>query len=203
MMRDGLRSFLQERKDMEVLPEEASNGREAVSIAKNKLPDVVVIDIGMPELNGIEAAKKIVALDKKIKVIALSMYSDPHYVSGMIDAGASGYLLKTCDSEELIAAIQAVIKGNVYIAPEIAGVIVGRYRQRGQVEVKASDVLTNKEREVLQLIAEGFTTKQIGAKLGIAFKTVDTHRSHIMGKLDLHSIADLTRYAIRQGITQA
>ena len=209
MLRDGIRAFLEQEEGIVVVAE-AENGREAVELTSKHMPDVVLIDIGMPELNGLEAARQIHAIDPEIAVIALSVHSDERYVTGMLDAGARGYLLKTCESAELLRAIEAVRRGKVYVTSDVTHVLLDRRRPGGRpgghpggpsTGAPPPDVLTPKEREVLQLIAEGLTSKEIGKRLGAALKTIETHRTNVMRKLDLHSIAGLTKYAIREGLT--
>lgn len=199
--REGLVNLLQERSDMQVVGE-AENGREAVRLARELSPDLVIMDVTMPDLNGIDATRIITSGSNNTKVIALSMYSDKQFVQGMIQAGASGYLLKDCAFEELVSAIQAVIQGDTYLSPGIAGIVVQDYLNKLTTDrSSANTVLTNREREVLQLIAEGNSTKEIAARLSVSVKTVETHRRQIMEKLGIFSIAELTKYAIREGLT--
>ena len=199
--REGLVNLLQERPDMEVVGE-AENGREAVRLASELSPDLVIMDVTMPDLNGIDATRIITSGSNSTKVIALSMYSDKQFVQGMIQAGASGYLLKDCAFEELVSAIQAVIQGDTYLSPGIAGIVVQDYLNKLTTDRSSADtVLTSREREVLQLIAEGNSTKEIAARLSVSVKTVETHRRQIMEKLGIFSIAELTKYAIREGLT--
>jgi DNA-binding NarL/FixJ family response regulator len=199
--REGLVNLLQERSDMQVVGE-AENGREAVRLARELSPDLVIMDVTMPDLNGIDATRIITSGSNNTKVIALSMYSDKQFVQGMIQAGASGYLLKDCAFEELVSAIQAVIHGDTYLSPGIAGIVVQDYLNKLTTDRSSADtVLTNREREVLQLIAEGNSTKEIAARLTVSVKTVETHRRQIMEKLGIFSIAELTKYAIREGLT--
>lgn len=199
--REGLVNLLQERSDMQVVGE-AENGREAVRLARELSPDLVIMDVTMPDLNGIDATRIITSGSNNTKVIALSMYSDKQFVQGMIQAGASGYLLKDCAFEELVSAIQAVIQGDTYLSPGIAGIVVQDYLNKLTTDRSSADtVLTNREREVLQLIAEGNSTKEIAARLSVSVKTVETHRRQIMEKLGIFSIAELTKYAIREGLT--
>jgi DNA-binding NarL/FixJ family response regulator len=199
--RQGLHSLIDENEDMEVIAE-AQNGREAVELAREMNPDVVIIDVSMPDLNGVEATRQIVQENPKIRVIALSMHSDTLFVSEMLKSGACGYLLKDCAFQELKQAIRSVIEGKAYLSPSISGVVVEDYLHRlSKAETFISEILTDREREVLQLIAEGQSTKQIALKLHISAKTVETHRRQIMNKLDLHTVAELTKYAIRKGLT--
>jgi two-component system response regulator NreC len=202
IMLAGLRSILEKQTDFEVVGE-ADNGRKAVQMAQEKKPDVVVMDVSMPDLNGIEATKQIIASLPETRVIALSMHSDKRFVMGMLRAGASGYLLKDCASQELANAIVQVARGKKYLSPEITGVVINDFLLGGSSEevAIAASQLSPREREVLQLIAEGWSTKQIASHLYVSIKTIETHRRQIMKKLDLHSIADLTKYAIREGLT--
>lgn len=199
--RQGLRSLLETQSDIEVVAE-AQDGRTAVRLTRQLLPDIVIMDVSMPDLNGIEATHQIISDFKNIKVIALSMHSDTLYVAEMLKNGASGYLLKDCAFDELIQAIRIVITGKTYLSPAISGVVVDDYLHRlSKSESSSADVLTDREREVLQLMAEGKSTKQIARHLYISTKTVETHRRQIMNKLNLHSVAELTKYAIKKGLT--
>ncbi len=201
LFREGLRSLLKDEPDMEVIAE-ADNGRTAVQQASELRPDVVAMDISMPDMNGMEATRQIASRVPATKVLGLSMHSDKRFVEGMLKAGASGYLLKDCANEELIQAIRVVASGQTYLSPAIAGTVV-----QGCVhgpEVKAcpsTDQLTPREREVLQLVAEGLASKQIAARLNISVKTIDSHRHQIMERLNLHSVAELTKFAVREGLS--
>ncbi len=199
--RQGLRSLLEKQKDLEVVGE-ADNGRAAVRLASELGPDVIIMDVTMPDLNGVEAAKQILAKSPEIKIIALSMHSDAIFVTEMLKSGACGYLLKDCAFEELTRAIRTVAEGKTYLSPAISGVVVEDYIHRlTSTEVTGPDILTDREKEVVQLMAEGNSTKQIALKLHISVKTVETHRRQVMNKLDIHNVAELTKYAIRKGIT--
>ena len=201
IMRAGLRSLLEKEDQIEVVAE-AENGRRAVQLAVEHEPDVVVMDVSMPDLNGIEATSQVLESLPEAKVIALSMHTDKRFVMGMLRAGASGYLLKDCASQELANAIVSVASNKKYLSPDIAGVVIEDSLYGSQQEGETvSSLLSAREREVLQLIAEGWSTKQIAAHLYVSGKTVETHRRQIMKKLDLHNIADLTKYAIREGLT--
>jgi len=202
IMLAGLRSLLEKQTDIEVVAE-AENGRKAVQGAMDNKPDVVVMDVSMPDLNGIEATKQIVESLPETKVIALSMHSDKRFVMGMLRAGASGYLLKDCASQELANAIHQVAEGKKYLSPEITGVVIedSLHPQPQEEFSTVAFLLSAREREVLQLIAEGWSTKQTASHLYVSVKTIETHRRQIMKKLDLHNIADLTKYAIREGLT--
>jgi DNA-binding NarL/FixJ family response regulator len=201
IVRDGLRSLLDSQDGMSVIAE-ADNGRAIVDLAMELRPDVVVMDVGMPDLNGMEATRQIVGQDPNIRVIALSMHSDKRFVEGMISAGATGYVLKDSAFETLATAIRTVVKEGAYLCPKVAGLVVSEFASRLPL-ARAADgpVLTPREREVLQLLAEGNTTKQIASELSVSVKTIETHRSRIMEKLDMRSIAELTKYAIREGLT--
>ncbi|MDA8404321.1 MAG: response regulator transcription factor [Desulfobacteraceae bacterium] len=199
--RDGLKALLENQKNMTVVGE-ADNGRRAVRLAAELKPDVVVMDINMPELNGIEATRQIVAELPGTKIIALSMYSDKRYVVGMLKAGVSGYLLKNCAFDELVAAISSVMNSQNYMSQKIAGTVMKEYA----TILEASDsspasLLSAREREVLQLIAEGMKTKDIADRIHVSVKTVETHRQQIMRKLNVTSIAELTKIALREGLT--
>ena len=211
IVREGLKSLLEAQDDMEVVAE-AGDGRQALEMAAELEPDVVVMDVGMPQLNGIEATRRLMNDQPDTKVVALSMHSDRRYVAEALKAGASGYLLKDGAFEELISAIRAVVANKVYLSPRVAGVVVDDYVRRlpgeeGNVasptpeEPNAFHKLTVREREVLQLMAEGFATKEIAARLHVSVKTVETHRRQLMEKLQLYSVAEVTKYAIREGLT--
>lgn len=200
---DGLATLLKAEPDMVVVAQ-ASNGRDAVRLAQKFSPEIVIMDVTMPDLNGIEAVRQILSVHRSTKVIALSMHSDRRYVTGMLSAGASGYLLKDCVYGDLIRAIRTVQAGQVYLSPSIAGIVVEELvhpRMRGDASRLPQKPLSPREREVLQLLAEGHTTQDIAKILYLSVKTVETHRRKIMEKLELHSIAQLIKYAIREGLT--
>jgi two-component system, NarL family, response regulator NreC len=201
IIRDGLRSLLDRQPKIEVIGE-ADNGRQAVQLARELTPDVVVMDISMPELNGMDATRQILADSPHIKIIALSMHTDKRFIIKMLQAGASGYLLKDCAFDELARAVSTVLAGQTYLSPEITTVVIKDLVQ----ETENSDSslisqLSSREREVLQLLAEGKTTKQIAGELFISSKTVETHRTNIMKKLNIHTLADLVKLAVREGLT--
>lgn len=201
IMRKGLRSLLEQQSNIEVLAE-AENGRTTVRLARELKPDLVIMDISMPDLNGIEATHQIVDAVEDVKVLALSMHSDKKFVTGMLKAGASGYLLKDCAFDELSRAIETVLNGQTYLSPKIAGIVVQDLMSHSSDEEGSAFVfLTDREREVLQLLAEGKSTKQIASGLFVSVKTIETHRQHIMNKLNLYNIPDLVKYAIREGLT--
>lgn len=201
IVREGLATLLEQEGDMRVVGT-AADGRAAVKLAAELLPDVVVLDVGMPGLNGIEAARQITGALPATKILALSMHSDRRFVLEMLRAGASGYLLKDCAFDELAHAIRTIVAGQTYLSPRIAGVVVEGLVQQGEPgERTGGAALTPREREVLQLLAEGMATKQVAHHLGASIKTIETHRRQIMTKLELDSVAELTKYAIREGLT--
>ena len=201
--RDGLCALIENQPGMDVVGE-AENGRDAVKLADELDPDVIIMDISMPELNGIDATRQIIAASPSTKIIALSMYSDKRYVEGMLSAGVSGYLLKNCAFDELVDAIQVAVDGKAYLSPNIANIVVKDYARKltGTENISIHErQLSSREREVLQLIAEGYNAEQIGSKLYISIKTVSTHRRKIMEKLQKNNVADLIKYAIKEGLT--
>ncbi len=202
MMREGLKSLIGNEDGMEVVGE-ADNGMQTISLAAKTGPHVVVMDVAMPDLNGIEATRKIVAANPHTKVVALSGHANKEFVREMLTAGASAYVLKNRAYEELVRAIREVIKGKKYLSPDIARGVVDDYIELSSSvsENPAFIILTDREREVLQQLAEGKTTKEMAGELSVSVKTVETHRRNIMEKLDLHSVAELTKYAIREGVT--
>ena len=199
---EGLRSLLEKQHDLEVVGE-AQDGRTAVQMAKELSPDLVIMDITMPGLNGIEATRMIVADDDvSAKVIALSMHSTRKFMAELLKAGASGYLLKESAVAELIGAIRTVMAGKAYLSPKVTNAVLDDYVRHVPTDSSASfSSLTAREREVLQLVAEGKTTKEMAACLHVSVKTIEAHRTHIMEKLRIDSIAGLTKFAIREGIT--
>lgn len=201
VMRAGLAAMLGEETGLEVVGQ-VDNGREAVAQAKALRPDVVVMDVTMPGLNGIEATRQIVAAAPAVRVVGLSMHGDRHFVAEMVKAGAAGYLLKMCDFEELVEAIRTVAAGKSYVSAAVAGTVLEDYRRLLPEEgVGPAAVLSEREREVLQLLVEGKEAKEIALLLHLSRKTVDTHRRSIMEKLGLGSVAELTKFAIREGLT--
>jgi DNA-binding NarL/FixJ family response regulator len=198
---EGLRYLLANQPDMEVVGE-AADGRATVEQVMAHKPDVVIMDINMPDMNGVESTRQILSHFPRTRVIALSMYSDTRMVAEMLKAGAAGYLLKDCAFDELSRAIHTVMNDQRYLSPGLTDIVVGDYvRNLSQTRVSSSAPLTEREREVLQLLAEGKTTKQIAALLHVSVKTIETHRQQIMDRLNIHSIAELTKYAIREGLT--
>jgi DNA-binding NarL/FixJ family response regulator len=201
MVREGLSRAIREEADMEVVGE-AEDGHSTVEMARELHPDVVVMDIGMPDLNGIEATRQIGREAPDVRVVGLSMHSAKRFVVEMFKAGALGYLLKECKYPELVRAIRTVAEGKSYVSPSISDVVLDDVIHReGEMKSTAFSVLTPREREVLQLMAEGNTTKQIGLRLHISPKTVEAHRLRVMNKLDIDNVAQLTKYAIQEGLT--
>ncbi len=198
MVRQGFRLILEALDDLEVIGE-AGNGREAVEMAARLRPDVVVMDVTMPELNGIEATRRIRQAEPLTRVLALSVHRDGVYVREIIRAGAEGYILKESADTELIAAVRAVAQGNSYLSPEVAGAVLKDYRKHA---TNPLDLLTSREKEVLQWIAEGKTNKEIASALNLSVYTIDGHRTRIMEKLGLHSVGELVRFAFRNGLVE-
>jgi DNA-binding NarL/FixJ family response regulator len=204
IVREGFRSLLKHEPDIKVVGE-AENGRQAIALVKKLRPAVVVMDIAMPLLNGLEATRQIRKEYPDTKVIILSAHSDDAYVEQVIELGGAGFLLKQASSHNLATAIREVQKGNTYFSPDVSRRLRSRDQKSQDREgnfKKKSNRLSSREVEVLQLIAEGKPNKQVAAELGVSFKTVDKHRQHLMGKLDIHDVAGLTRYAIAEGIIQ-
>lgn len=202
LMREGLRAILEREKDVEVVGE-ASSGRAAVELARTLEPDVVVMDVAMKDSNGIEATRQLRSAHPGVKVIALSSHSDSRYVNAMLDAGACGYVLKANAYDDLRRALVAAQQGKSYLCPDVTESVVGaslRTGERGPAPRQVTS-LSPREREVLQLLAEGLSSPEIGKRLYIATTTVESHRRNVMRKLGMHSVADLTKYAIREGLT--
>ncbi len=196
VVRQGFKLILATQPDMEIVGE-AGNGREAVELAEQLHPDVAVIDVAMPELNGIEATRRIGETSQRTRVLALSMHKDSVYVREILRAGARGYLLKDQVASDLIAAVRAVARGEGYLSPAVSDAVLNDYRKHVSDPI---DLLTSREREVLQMIAEGKTNKEIATVLDLSVYTVDAHRGHIMEKLNLHSVNELVRFAVRNGL---
>jgi len=204
VVRQGLRALLAAEGDIDIVGE-AENGRQAIQLAKKLLPDVAVIDIAMPVLNGLEATRQITRSVPGTKVLILSSYSDDEYVQQLTEAGAAGYLVKQTAANDLLKAIREAQKGNAFFSPAIAKRLRDQCRQafvNGQPVKRRPDYLTTREAEVLQLIAEGRANKQIAAELSISIKTVEKHRQQVMNKLNIHDVAGLTRHAIAKGIIE-
>jgi DNA-binding NarL/FixJ family response regulator len=196
MVRKGFRMILEAQADMEIAGE-AGNGREAVELAERLHPDVVVMDVAMPELNGIEATRRIAASSPHTRVLALSMHKDSVYVREILRAGARGYLLKDSIDTDLLNAVRSVAKGDGYISPGVSDAVLSDYRRH---VTDPLDLLTSREREVLQMIAESKTNKEIAVALNLSIYTVEAHRGKIMEKLNLHSTGELVRFAVRHGL---
>ena len=196
VVRQGFKMILEAQPDMEIVGE-AGNGREAVELAEKLRPDVVVMDVAMPELNGIEAARRLVDTMPHAKVLALSMHKDSVYVREILRAGARGYLLKDSVAADLVAAVRAVASGQSWLSPAVSNAVLDDYRRHVTNPI---DLLTSREREVLQMLAEGKTNKEIAGVLNLSVYTVDAHRGRIMEKLNLHSINELVRFAVRNGL---
>ena len=197
----GLRALLEREADLEVVGE-VGDGLGAVRMVAEKQPHVVVMDVSMPGMNGIEATRRIVAQEPGTRILCLSMHAERRFVAAVLEAGASGYLPKDCLVEELIRAVRTVMAGQVYLSPSVTAPVVAQYATpRGADGTAACSPLTAREREVLQLLAEGYSTKAIATRLHVSVKTIGTHREHVMRKLDIHSIAGLTKYAIDEGVT--
>jgi len=196
VVRQGFKMILAAQADMEIVGE-AGNGREALDLAGQLQPDVVVMDVAMPELNGIEATRRLAASVPHARVVALSMHKDSVYVREMLRAGARGYLLKDSGAADLVSAIRAVASGEGYISPAVSNAVLDDYRRHVTNPI---DLLTSREREVLQMLAEGKTNKEIAVVLNLSVYTVDAHRGRIMEKLNVHSINELVRFAVRNGL---
>jgi len=202
LLREGIRSLLEKQDEFEIVGE-AEDGRETVKLALNLAPDVIIMDITMPNLNGIDATAQLKKEIPDSKVVALSMHKDKNFIEEMLRAGASGYLLKENSSKELIEAINTVLANKTYLSSEINDIVVKDFVDHlaAKKELSPSKSLTLREREILQLIAEGNNTKEISSILNISVKTVETHRQHIMQKLKIYTVAGLTKFAIREGLT--
>ena len=201
IVRQGLSRAIQQEDDIEVVGE-TSRGGDAVELVRTLRPDILITDISMPDLNGVETTRRIIDESPQMKVIALSMHSSRQFVIEMFRAGARGYLLKDCDYEELVTAIRTVAAGRTYVSPSIGDVLVDDLLSSTPNGTRpVVSVLTGREREVLQLMAEGRTTRQIALQLHISPKTVEAHRLRIMNKLDIDNVAQLTKYAIQEGLT--
>jgi DNA-binding NarL/FixJ family response regulator len=201
VVREGLKMLLNAQNAVEVVGE-ADSGRKVFAMLREVTPDIVIMDVSMPELNGIDATKRIRKDYPSVKILALSMHNDRRFIEGMLKAGASGYLIKNCAATELVSAIESVVAGGLYLSPKIAGKIVNTCLQPHPVPVMSkADELSSREREILQLIAEGGDTKEIAFDLCLSPKTVEAHRRNIMEKLNIHNIAQLTKFAIKEGIT--
>lgn len=196
IVRQGLKLILSAHSDLEVVGE-AANGKEAVELTSKLKPDLVVMDVAMPELNGIEATRRMVEANSRIKILVLSMHKEAVYVREILRAGARGYILKDAIDSELVSAVRSVAKGDGYISPAVSGALLNDYRKD---VTDPLDLLSNREREVLGLISEGKTNKEIANKLNLSVYTIDSHRGKIMEKLNLHNTGELVRFAIKHGL---
>ncbi|MBN2591824.1 MAG: response regulator transcription factor [Sedimentisphaerales bacterium] len=201
MLRHGLSRSFEQEQGIDVLGQ-AKDGFTAIDLVKDLLPDLVIMDIGMTGLNGIETTRRITKDWPNVKVIGLSMHSSDKYIREMFRAGASGYLLKDCSFDELVGAVRTVMSGKTYISPAIGDMVIKEYASKKDDDKSVFSILSQREREVLQLLAEGKTTKQIGQILYISPKTVEAHRLRIMDKLQIDNIAQLTKFAIQEGLTE-
>jgi DNA-binding NarL/FixJ family response regulator len=199
IFRQGLKALLESYPDFEVIAE-ATDGRQAVEMARQSNPDVIVMDVAMPDLNGIEATRKIMTDQPGTKIVALSMHTDPRFTSEMLRAGAKAYVPKESAFTELAEAVRSVAAGNVYVSPRVASATAAAVSTENGTK-SAFRRLSPREREVLQLMAEGLATKEVAAELNVSVKTIETQRRQIMEKLQLFSVAELTKYAIREGLT--
>ncbi len=200
IVREGLRTLLAQQPDLEVVGE-AADGRQAVAEALRLSPDVIVMDIAMPGVNGVEATRQIRAVLPAARVVALSMYADRRFVAEILRAGALGYVLKVGAFEELAQAIRTTAEGKTYLSPSVAGLVVDEFVRQPAGATPSLDLLTPRERQVLTLLASGMRPREIAVELQISAKTAEVHKLNLMNKLDLHSVADLTRFAIREGLT--
>jgi len=204
ILRAGLVRLLSEEPDIEVIGE-ADNGREAVQKVQELHPDIVLMDIGMPVMNGMEATKQIKKRDQEVKILVLTMHDNEEYLFQVLQAGASGYVLKKAADSDLVNAIHVVNRGDCFLYPSAAKMVVEDYLEKlkhGQEPTSSFDTLTDREREILTLVAEGYTNREIAEALFISVKTVETHKANIMEKLNLHKRAELVRYAIKKGMLQ-
>lgn len=197
IVRQGLKLILSAQPDLEVIGE-AANGREAVELVQKLKPDVVLMDVAMPELNGIEATRRMMEVNSRVKILVLSMHKESVYVREILKAGARGYILKDAIDSELLNAVRSVARGDGYISPAVSGALLSDYRKD---VTNPADLLTKREREVLQSIAEGKTNKEIATRLNLSVYTIDSHRGKIMEKLNLHSTGELVRFAIKNGLS--
>jgi DNA-binding NarL/FixJ family response regulator len=202
LVRAGIRRLVETLDGVEVVGE-ASDGLEAVSLAESRTPDMVLLDIGMPGLNGFEVAERLAALDPRPRVVILSVHDSEEYVVKALRAGCAGYLLKDAAVSELEVAVRAVARGESYLSPPISKQVVADYLKRtGSTSAPPIEMLTTRQREILQLVAEGHTSKDIAQKLGLSFKTVENHRAHIMERLGVHDLTGLVRFAVRAGLVK-
>jgi DNA-binding NarL/FixJ family response regulator len=200
MLREGLAALISHHPQFHIIGS-VGDGRDCARVALREQPELVILDCAMPGLNGIEAAQRIVAHNTQTRLICVSMHEDPRWVRAAFDAGVQGYVLKRCAFADLIEAMETVLHGRCYISRDVAHVLVDTFRSRDRPNVSRGAQLSSREREITQLFAEGYSTRDISARLHVSVKTVSTHREHIMAKLGIHGIAQLTRYALREGLT--
>ena len=201
IMRDGLCALLARERDIELIGQ-ADDGLGAVRLARELRPDIVVTDVSMPGLNGVEATRRIRADEPSVRVLCLSVHAESRMVLAVLEAGASGYVLKDCSYDELALAIRKAMSDQIHLSAELVGLVVKEVRSRGQPPSAGSTAaLTPREREMVQLLSEGLSTQQIADRLHVSIKTVATHREHVMQKLDISSLAELTRYALCEGLS--
>ncbi|NQU54042.1 MAG: response regulator transcription factor [Bacteroidetes bacterium] len=201
LFREGLVNLLFSAPDIEVIAQ-AENGEEAIEKAKHFKPDVMLLDIAMPKMNGIEATRELKKIMPEIKIVAVSMHSDKQYVKGILEAGADGYLLKNCTYRQLTDAIQCVYSGKKFLSEDITELVISGYLDPSKAESDSYSQLSEREKEVFLLFAEGKTTREIGEKLFISVKTVGTHKQNILEKLELKNNADIVKYSLKKGLTQ-
>ena len=200
ILRNGMRSMIEKEPDLEVVGE-AENGITAVQMACDLNPDVVIMDIAMPGINGVDATREILSKAPEIKVLALSTYSEKQFIFTMLKAGALGYLVKDCAFEELVSAVRSVAENKIYIAPKVLNIVVKEYLNHESQELPKDDVqITPRERDVLRLITKGKNTKEVASELYVSAKTIETHRQNIISKLGIHNVAELTLYAVQSGL---
>lgn len=200
MMREGLAALIARHPQFEIVGS-IGDGRDCVRLALREQPDLVILDCAMPGLSGIEAARRIVAQNPLVRLVCVSMHEDPRWVRDAFDAGVHGYVLKRCAFADLVEAMETVLHNRCYVSQDIAHVLVDIFRARDRPKASRGADLSSREREITQLFAEGYSTRDIAARLHVSVKTVSTHREHIMAKLGIHGIAQLTRYALREGLT--
>lgn len=202
MLRDALRAVLEHEPEISLVAE-TDEAKDVLQLVRERLPDIVVMDIGLPRISGIEVTRQLLKEFPAIKVLALSSFSERRIILEMLDAGASGYVVKTAGQDELLRAIRALAMGRTYLCPDVSAVVINSVRGRKSSNKPQGEQLGRREQEVLKLLSEGRTSPEIGQILHIATSTVEVHRRNIMAKLELHSVAELTKYAIRQGLTNA
>lgn len=202
IVRQGIKSIISQEPDIAIVAE-ASNGRDAIAAVNNKKPDVIIMDITMPSLNGLEAANQIIKKNKHVKIVVLSMHEDRVFIEKALNYGAKGYILKDSAIDEIVRAIREVQAGGYFLSSKISSFVVRDFVKRRQspMRLKGAAILTNRETEILQLVSEGLNSKEIAQKLNIALKTVLAHRNNIMQKLDMHNQAQLIRFALKEGVT--